>query len=132
MFRSAAMALGLIVLPTLLLAQTPPETGDRSTPLNPLGGEGNVGISNAVLRGQPEVRVLRVVVEPGGQRAMHEHANVDFHLFIPISGVMRLELEEGGSVEVQPMHPYFMDGGTQHGFHNDGDTPVEIMEVFVP
>jgi quercetin dioxygenase-like cupin family protein len=132
MFRVTASALGLIALATILVAQTPPETGDRSTPLNPLGGEGNVGISNAVLRGQPEVRVLRVVVEPGGTRAMHEHANVDFHLFVPISGVMRLELEGDRSVDVQPMHPYFLDGGTQHGFHNDGDTAVEIMEVFVP
>ena len=40
--------------------------GDRSSPLRPVTGEGNVGISNAVLRNQPEVRALRVVVEPGG------------------------------------------------------------------
>ena len=49
----AAIAFGLM-LSVVLVAQTPPVTGDRSTPLNALGGD-NVGISNSVLRNQPEV-----------------------------------------------------------------------------
>lgn len=131
MLKYVAPAAGIAMLCATLVAQTPPVTGDHSSPLRQLNGEGNVGISNAVLRDQPEVRALRVVVEPGGTRAMHAHDDVKFHLFIPISGVMELDLDGGQSVEVQPWHPYFLQGGTQHGFRNTGTTGVEIMEVFV-
>ncbi len=131
MLRYAATAFGLAMLSAVLVAQTPPVTGDRSSPLGPLGGEGNVGISNAVLRDQPEVRALRVVVDPGGTRIIHAHSDVNFHLFVPISGTMQLDLDGEPSVDVQPWHPYFLPGGTLHGFQNGGDTAVEIMEIFV-
>jgi mannose-6-phosphate isomerase-like protein (cupin superfamily) len=130
MLRYALPALALFALGAVVGAQTAPLTGDRSTPLRPLGGEGNVGISNAVLRDQPEVRALRVVVEPGGTRALHGHADVRFHLFVPLSDAMTLDLE-AGPVDVQPWHPYFLPGGTRHGFRNTGDDVVELMEIFI-
>ena len=123
-------AVGLAMFSVALVAQTPPVTGDRSSPLRPLGGD-NVGISNAVLRDQPEVRALRVVVEPGGTRVIHAHTGVEFHLFVPISGPMELNLDGGRSVQVQPWHPYFLPEGTRHGFHNSSATEVEIMELFI-
>lgn len=126
-----ARVVGLLLIPAALAAQEPPVLGDHSSPLRPLQGEGNVGISNAVLREQDEVRALRVVVEPGGARAMHAHDAVQFHLFVPISGPMRLHLDGGRSVEVQPWHPYFLEGGTLHGFENRSRAAVEIMEIFV-
>ncbi len=131
MKRYAVSALGLAMLFGALAAQTAPVIGDRSSPLRSLGGEGNVGISNAVLRDQPEVRALRVVVEPGGTRVIHAHAAVQFHLFVPISGPMEVNLDGGQSVEVRPWHPYFLQGGTRHGFHNSGSTAVEVMEIFI-
>ncbi len=131
MHKYAVSAIGLAMFSVALVAQTPPVTGDHSSPLRPLGGGGNVGISNAVLRDQPEVRALRVVVEPGGTRPIHAHAGVQFHLFVPISGPMELDLDGGQSVDVQPWHPYFIQGGTRHGFHNSNSTAVEIMEIFV-
>ena len=74
-------------------AQTPvpamPVVGDRSSALRPVAGAGNVGISNAVLRDQEDVRALRVVVEPGGTRAMHAHNDVKYHLFVPVSGSLK-------------------------------------------
>ncbi len=88
-------------------------------------------MSNAVLRDQPEVRALRVVVDPGGTRVMHAHTDVKFHLFVPITGVMTLDLEGAPAVEVQPWHPYYMTAGTRHGFRNRGSSPVDIMEVFI-
>ena len=123
-------AVGLAMFSVALVAQTPPVTGDHSSPLRPLGGD-NVGISNAVLRDQPEVRALRVVVEPGGTRVIHAHTGVQFHLFVPISGPMEVNLDGGRSVQVRPWHPYFLQEGTRHGFHNRGSTAVEIMEIFV-
>ncbi|MSR21022.1 MAG: cupin domain-containing protein [Gemmatimonadetes bacterium] len=131
MLRFTAVAVGLALLSVTLVAQTPVVTGDRSTPLRPVAGEGNVGISNATLRDQPEVRALRVMVDPGGTRAVHAHADVKFHLFVPISGAMTLDLDGAGSVEVQPWHPYYMPGGTQHGFRNRNSDAVEIMEIFI-
>jgi quercetin dioxygenase-like cupin family protein len=111
--------------------QTPVVVGDRTTPLRPVSGSGNVGISNAVLRDQPEVRALRVVVEPGGRRVMHAHDDVRFHLFVPITGPLTLDIEGAPSVTVPPWQPYYMKAGTKHGFQNGGSSPVEVMEVFV-
>jgi quercetin dioxygenase-like cupin family protein len=112
-------------------AQTTIVTGDHSTPLRPVAGAGNVGISNAVMRDQPEVRAVRVVVEPGGTRAMHAHTDVKFHLFVPITAAMTLNLDGEPSVIVPAWQPYFMKAGTRHGFHNTGTSSVEIMEVFI-
>ena len=131
MQKYAVSAIALAMLSVALVAQTPPVTGDHSSPLRPLTGAGNVGVSNAVLRDQPEVRALRVVVEAGGTRPIHGHTNVQFHLFVPISGSMELNLEGAPSVDVHPWHPYFLEGGTQHGFHNSSSTAVEIMEIFI-
>ena len=124
-FVVASLSLGV------LAAQTSSALGDRSTPLRPLAGQGNVGVSNAVLRDQAEVRVLRVMVDAGGKRAMHSHSDVKFHLFVPISGPMVVDLDGGQTVDVPAWQPYFMKAGTQHGFHNTGTAGVEIMEIFV-
>jgi mannose-6-phosphate isomerase-like protein (cupin superfamily) len=132
MRRYIVLAVGLVLLSFgVLAAQTTIVTGDRSTPLRPVSGAGNVGVSNAVLLGQPEVRTVRVVVDAGGTRVMHAHNDVKFHLFVPITGAMTLDLEGGQSVLVTPWQPYYMKGGTQHGFRNTGSSPVDIIEVFV-
>ncbi len=125
-----ALTAALLLTPAWLEAQAAPVLGDRTTPLRPLASEGNIGISNATLRDQPEVRALRVVIEPGGVRAMHEHADVRFHLFVPISGAMTLDLD-AGPVLVPAWHPYYLEGGTRHGFRNNGSEAVEVMEVFI-
>jgi len=106
-------------------------TGDRDTPLRPLAGADNAGVSNAVLRDQSDVRAIRVVVDAGGTRAVHAHTDVKFHLFIPITGAMQVTLEGAPGVAVSPWHPYYMKTGTRHGFQNPGPAPVEIMEIFV-
>jgi quercetin dioxygenase-like cupin family protein len=131
MLKYVASAAGLAILAAAVVAQTEVVLGDRTSPLRPLGGDGNTGISNAVLRDQPEVRSLRVVVEAGGTRAMHAHSDVQFHLFVPISGSMEVRLDGDLTVDVQPWHTYYLAGGTQHGFHNSGDEAVEVMEIFV-
>jgi mannose-6-phosphate isomerase-like protein (cupin superfamily) len=84
-----------------------------------------------VLRDQPEVRASRVVVEAGGKRVMHAHNDVKFHLFVPISGRMILDLDGNQSMEVPAWQPYYLKAGTQHGFHNTGSSAVDIMEIFV-
>jgi mannose-6-phosphate isomerase-like protein (cupin superfamily) len=132
MRRIAGLTTGLAAVSFVVLAaQTTIVTGDRSTPLRPVSGGGNVGISNAVLRDQPEVRALRVVIEPGGKRVLHAHNDVKFHLFIPITGDMTVDLDGGQAVPVPAWQPYYMKAGTQHGFHNTGSSAVDVMEIFV-
>ena len=132
MRRFTVLLIGLVSLSLVALAaQTTVVTGNRTTPLQPLTGPGNVGVSNAVLRDQPEVRALRVVVEPGGSRVMHSHDDVKFHLFVPITGAMTLDLEGSQSVELPPWQPYYLNVGTLHSFRNSGASPVDIMEIFV-
>jgi mannose-6-phosphate isomerase-like protein (cupin superfamily) len=140
MDRHVELTCGLVLLCSVALSAqtpvvtgkpTPVVTGNHETPLRQVAGEGNIGVSNAVLRDQPEVRALRVVVQPGGTRIMHAHNDVKFHLFIPISGPMQLDLEDGSGMAIAPWHPYYMNAGTKHGFRNTGTSPVEIMEVFV-
>ena len=132
MKRYVVLAITLAAISvTALVAQTAIVTGDRSTPLRAVTGAGNIGISNAVLRDQPEVRALRVMVEPGGVRVMHAHEDVKFHLFVPITGSMTLNLEGAAPVVVPPWQPYYMKAGTRHGFQNGGASAVEIMEIFV-
>jgi len=127
----ALAAISLVALAAQTAAPTSPTLGDRTTPLRALNGEGNVAISNAVLRDQSDIRVIRVVVEAGGKRARHAHNDVKFHLFIPVSGSMVVDLDGGQTANVPAWQPYYMKAGTQHGFHNTGSTAVEIMEVFV-
>ena len=132
MQRYAILALGLVSLALgTPSAQTEVVTGDYSTPLRLLTAAGNVGVSNAVMHNRPEVRILRVVVEAGGIRVIHAHDNVDFHLFVPISGPMTFDREGAESVELSPWQPVYLDAGTRHGFRNTGSSPVDIMEVFI-
>lgn len=126
-----ALVLGLASLSFGAVGQTPVVVGDRTTPLRPVSGNGNVGISNAVLRDQPEVRALRVVVEPGGRRVMHSHDDVKFHLLVPVTGPLTMDLEGAPSTVVPPWQPYYMKAGTKHGFQNGGSAAVEVMEVFI-
>jgi len=128
---AALVSVSLVVLAAQTAAPTAPTLGDRTTPLRALSGEGNVAISNAVLRDQSDIRVIRVVVDAGGKRAMHAHTDVKFHLFVPVSGPMVVDLDGGQTANVPAWQPYYMKAGTQHGFHNTGSSAVEIMEIFV-
>jgi quercetin dioxygenase-like cupin family protein len=78
-----------------------------------------------------EVRVTRVELQPGAVRSVHQHDDVRFHLFIPISGKLELTIGSAKPVEATPGQAFFMEKGTPHGFKNVGSTPAAVMEVFV-
>src|SRR6266540_1264030 len=101
----AIASVSLVALAAQTAAPTAPTLGDRTTPLRALTGAGNVAIGNAVLRDQADIRVILVVVEPGGTRAMHAHTDVKFHLFVPISGPMVVDLEGGQTASVPAWQP---------------------------
>ena len=110
------------------VAQTPGTAG--GVVLKPTSEASGHGISNAAVLDQSGARVLRVDVEPNGVRNVHTHDKVDFHLFIPISGTVRLEVD-GKPLELVPRQAQYIKGGTKHGFANTGSTTATVMEVFV-
>jgi quercetin dioxygenase-like cupin family protein len=80
---------------------------------------------------RPDVRVLRVEIQPYAVRSVHTHDDVKFHLFIPVSGNLELTIGSAKPVEATPGQAFLMEKGTPHGFRNTGSTPGMAMEVFV-
>jgi quercetin dioxygenase-like cupin family protein len=91
----------------------------------------NPGVTPVRQMDRPEVRVTRVELAPGAVRSVHQHDDVRFHLFIPISGKIELTIGSAKPVEAVPGQAYFMEKGTPHGFRNLGSSPAAVMEVFV-
>ena len=78
-----------------------------------------------------EVRVTRVELQPGAVRSVHQHDDVRFHLFIPVTGKLELTIGSAKPVDATPGQAFFMEKGTPHGFKNVGSSPAAVMEVFV-
>ncbi len=127
---SAILSLALVLWIASAVAQTP-GTGAGDIKLNPIAATSGHGVSNAALLDQPEVRILRVDVEPGGVRNVHTHDDVRFHLFIPVSGNFEVETEPDAPVTLAAWQPRSIKGGTRHGFKNIGASTGTIVEVFV-
>jgi quercetin dioxygenase-like cupin family protein len=99
--------------------------------LNPIAATSGTGVSNAALLDRPEVRVLRVDLQPGAVRNVHTHDDTQFHLFIPVSGGALFEVEPDKPVELATWQAQFIKGGTRHGFKNTGTSTATVIEVFV-
>jgi len=91
----------------------------------------NPGVTPVRQIDRAEVRVTRVELQPGAVRSVHQHDDVRFHLFIPISGKIELTIGSAKPVEATPGQAYFMQRGTPHGFRNIGSSPAAVIEVFV-
>jgi len=91
----------------------------------------NPGVKPVRQIDRAEVRVTRVELQPGAVRSLHQHDDVRFHLFIPITGKIELTMGSDKPVEAIPGQAYFMQRGTPHGFRNIGTSPAAVMEVFV-
>ena len=127
---SALLFLALLFWMASAVAQTP-GTSAGDIKLNPIAATSGHGVSNATLLDRPEVRILRVDVEPGGVRNVHTHDDVTFHLFIPVSGKFDVEVEPDAPVQLSAWQPRSIKGGTRHGFKNIGAATGTIVEVFV-
>jgi quercetin dioxygenase-like cupin family protein len=79
---------------------------------------------------ETQYRVLRDYAEPGATRRMHRHADATFHVFVLVSGRLRLTIEGQAPVEVGPGEALALGGGVMHTFTNIGDQTATIVEVF--
>src|SRR5689334_1144000 len=79
----------------------------------------------------PDVRAARVEMKPGANRAIHQHDDVKFHLFIPLTGKLQITIGSDKPVDAPVGQAFYIKGGTPHGFRNLGCTPGSAMEIFV-
>jgi quercetin dioxygenase-like cupin family protein len=91
----------------------------------------DAGVARAVLMDRAEVRVLRVEIQPGATRRIHQHDDVRFHLFLPITPGIELTAGAEKPVVAAAGQAYFMVKGTPHGFRNTGTSVAMALEVFV-
>ncbi len=89
------------------------------------------GVVATTLMDRGEVRILRVEIAPGGERQVHTHNDVQFHVFVPISGAVQLAIGSEKPVEVGAGKAQFFKANTPHGWKNIGNVPAVVMEFFV-
>jgi quercetin dioxygenase-like cupin family protein len=89
------------------------------------------GVTPVVQIDRPDVRVARVELAVGAVRAVHQHDEAKFHLFIPLTGTLELTIGSDKPVIATPGQAFYLLKGTPHGFRNIGTTPAAVMEVFV-
>ena len=125
--RLAAVA---VLLGSVALAQAPTET-----PKRPAGTANNAGIIGGfhvtTLIDRLEVRVLRLEMQPGMSRGMHQHYDAKFYLFMPITSGIEVTIGSEKPVMTDAGQAYFMLKGTPYGFRNTGTTPAMAYEVFM-
>jgi mannose-6-phosphate isomerase-like protein (cupin superfamily) len=80
---------------------------------------------------RPDVRATRVELKPMANRAIHQHDDVKFHLFIPLTGKLQITIGSDKPVDAPVGQAFYIKGGTPHGFRNLGSTPGSAMEIFV-
>ena len=63
---------------------------------------GDPGISSMVVLERPEFRILRDYAEPGATRRLHSHDDATYHVFVLVTGQLRLTVEGDAPVDVTP------------------------------
>src|SRR5215831_3900619 len=82
---SGALAAAAVLFASFVQAQAPsPAQGA------PVTREADPGVFTTPVLDRAEMRASRLEVKPGGTRRVHQHDDVQFHLFIPVSGSIRL------------------------------------------
>src|SRR5437016_13104025 len=78
----------------------------------------NPGVTPVRQIDRAEARVPRVELQPGAVRGVHQHDDVRFHLFIPITGKIELTIGAAKPLAARPGTAYFMQSTTSPGFRN--------------
>jgi quercetin dioxygenase-like cupin family protein len=92
--------------------------------------QGDPGISSMVVLDRPEFRILRDYAEPNATRRLHSHDDASYHVFVLITGKLRLTIDGEPPVEVNPGEALYLKGGAKHTFVNIGQVTSTIVEVF--
>jgi quercetin dioxygenase-like cupin family protein len=125
--RASGVAVAVAVLfASLVRAQAP-----TPAPGAPRTREVDPGVFNtSPVIDRAELRAGSLEIKPGGARRVHQHDDVKFHLFIPLTGAVQLNMG-AETISAVPGHVYFIDKGTPHGFKNATESTATAVEVFV-
>jgi len=115
------------MLSLLASAQTPAKGKDADK----AAARAAQGYAPVTLWENPDVRALRVELKPMANRAIHQHDDVKFHLFIPVTGTLQITIGSDRPVDAPAGQAFYIKGGTPHGFRNLGSTPGTAIEIFV-
>lgn len=80
---------------------------------------------------RPEFRLSRNEIFANSKRAVHRHDDSQFHVLMPLTGALDLQIEGQAPIHLEPWQPHLMQGGTMHGFTNSNAVSVQFMEIFV-
>lgn len=94
-------------------------------------GEADPGVRPFRLIDRDEIRVSRVELQPGAVRRVHVHDDVEYHVWVPVSGTLEITIGQDAPAAATPGQAFFMKRGTPHGFRNTGPTPAAVFEIFV-
>ena len=94
-------------------------------------GEADPGVRPTRLIDRAEIRVSRVEIQAGATRRVHQHDDVEYHLWIPLEGNLQITIGSDAPVATKINQAFFMKRGTPHGFKNVGTTPGAALEIFV-
>lgn len=126
----ARVSAGATLIVAAWLSATPARAQAVAGPEKARPVQGDPGISSMVVLDRPEFRILRDYAEPGATRRLHAHADTSYHVFVLITGHLRLTVESEPPVEVRPGEALYLKGGAQHTFTNIGTVTATIVEVF--
>jgi quercetin dioxygenase-like cupin family protein len=116
-----------VVFASLVRAQAPAP----AQPGTPATREVDPGVFNtSPVIDRAELRAGSLEIKPGGTRRVHQHDDVRFHLFIPLTGAVQLNMGTE-TINAVPGRVYFINKGTPHGFRNATDSTATAVEVFV-
>jgi len=123
--RVSGVAIAVAVLfASLVRAQAP-------APGAPTTREVDPGVFNtSPVIDRAELRAGSLEIKPGGTRRVHQHDDVKFHLFIPLTGAVQLNMG-GETISAVAGQVYFINKGTPHGFKNATQSTATAVEVFV-
>ena len=99
-----------------------------SAPARPV--QGDPGIYSMQVTDDDEFRVLRDYAEPGATRRMHAHTWATYHVFVLVTGNLRVTVEGENPVLLAPGEVVTIPGGARHTFTNIGTVTATIVEVF--
>jgi quercetin dioxygenase-like cupin family protein len=93
--------------------------------------EGDPGISSMwALPEDSTFSVARDYAEPGATRRMHNHPELSYHVFILLTGTLRVTIKGEAPKDVSAGEVLRIPAGADHTFTNNGTVVATIVEVF--
>ena len=124
----SGIAVAVVVLSASLIRAQAPAPAQSGTPATREVDPGVFNTSPVIDRA--ELRAGSLEIKPGGTRRVHQHDDVQFHLFIPLTGAVQLNMG-ADTINATPGHVYFINKGTPHGFKNATGSTATAVEVFI-